>query len=122
MRMICVWAAKAAIAGTAAFVLLNALSMLWWHPPFYYPNPGGATDRIFPPHAVYAELTEGLGMGRTDKNGYVNPPELAERDHVDVLLMGSSHLEAQFLWPRETAVAVREQIPRQAAGPPGCRK
>jgi len=97
------------MAGTAAFLLLNALTLLWWHPPFYYPNPNGATDRVFPPNALYAELTEGIGLGRTDKNGYVNPPELAERDHVDVLLMGSSHLEAQFLWQHETAIALLDR-------------
>jgi hypothetical protein len=90
-------------------MLLNALSLVWWHPPFYYPCPSGATDRVLPANAIYSELTEGIGLGRTDKNGYINPPEFAERGRHDVLLMGSSHMEAQFLWLDETAIAVLDK-------------
>ncbi len=55
-------------------------------------NPTGATDYTWGPNSHFARMTEGMAFGRFDQSGFNNSYPAEEM--VDILLMGSSHMEA----------------------------
>ena len=92
-RRAIVWLGKAFLAGCAAFVLLNGFAFLYSNTGGgHITNPTGATDYIWPPGAFFSRMTEGHTWGFVDENGFNN--SYPAEDQVDVLLMGSSHMEA----------------------------
>jgi len=103
---IIVWAVKAAFAGAVAFGVLNILCMFYRVVPNYVSGAKGMTTSARKPNQRYVSFTEGFGHGRVDKNGYINPPEFAEHDTHDVVIMGSSHMEALQLPQEEITVSL----------------
>jgi hypothetical protein len=98
------WLCKALVAGVAALLVLNLFCALYYNVPFRIPAPDGITDYAWSQGAFSSRLTEGFGYGFIDKNGYNNAEVLAEVDDPDVLVMGSSHMEA-FNVPQDKSTA-----------------
>ena len=100
------WLLKALLAGAAAFVLLCLFCALWYKVPVHYTNPDGATEYKYEPNTFYSRGVEGFAMGRTNGDGYPELLDYAPGDQVDVLLLGSSHLEGYSVPPEKNAAAV----------------
>ena len=104
------WLLKAIIAGTAAFIVLNFFSFLYYNVPARQEVPDGATDYKWPANAFHAMATEGFGYGNVNDDGYNNPEDLKDIDEINVLFMGSSHLEGFNLSPDRNAAAVLQKL------------
>ena len=90
-RQVGIWIIKAMGAGAIAVAILNILCLFYYNIPIHQENPNGTTDYIWEREKFYSRGTEGFAWGKTDKNGY-NNKEIPEK--IDILLMGSSHMEA----------------------------
>ena len=100
------WTGKAVGAGLLALALLNLFCVFYYNVPVHYTNPDGATEYKYEPNTFYSRGVEGFAMGRTNSDGF---PELLDHtagDQVDVLLLGSSHLEGYSVPPEKNAAAV----------------
>ncbi len=109
-RQILNWLLKTLLAGIAAFVLLCLFCALWYKVPVHYTNPDGSTEYKYEPNTFYSRATEGFAMGRTNSDGYPELLDYAPGDQVDVLLMGSSHLEGYGVPPKDNAAAVLNRL------------
>lgn len=96
-------AVKITGAGVTAVVILSVLMCAYSLIPVHIENPNCNTDYIWPPDSVWFRATEGLGWGRFDDNGYNN---LKAIEHPDILLLGSSHMEAQYVPQNNSLAAV----------------
>ncbi len=86
------WIGKVVGAGIAAFILLNLFCLFYANIGVHTTNSTGATDYIWEPNGFFSRLTEGITYGRLDSQGFNN--SYPAEDEVDILLMGSSHMEA----------------------------
>ena len=87
------WLIKAGIAGMIAFALLCAFCFFWYNVPVHYENPTGATEYYWQEHKFYSKGTEGFALGKTNNEGFNNLKDYSEGEHINILLMGSSHME-----------------------------
>ena len=90
------WAAlgRAVLAGAMAFGILTAFCALYYNIPAHRANPDGATDYKWEAHALYCRGTEGFARGRTNNDGFSNPFDYDGDLPIDILVMGSSEMEA----------------------------
>lgn len=100
------WIFKAVPAGLLALVLLCLFCALWYNVPVHYDNPDGATEYKWEPSRFYSRGTEGFALGRTNNDGFNNLRDYTPGDQVDILLMGSSHMEGFCVGQDENAAAV----------------
>lgn len=61
-----------------------------------------STDYVWPGSSVWIKCTEGISFGKLDKNGYNN---LIVTEKPDILLMGSSHMEAMEIFQDQTVAS-----------------
>lgn len=94
MQKLILWLLKALVAGVAAFAVLCGFSLFYDNVPPATSVKNSLNDYPSQPNYFYCYLLEGFGYGVTDKNGYMNLPDAAANDKYDVLVMGSSHMEA----------------------------
>ncbi len=88
------WAGKAIGAGLFAFVLLSLFCALYYNVPVHYTNPDGATEYKWEAGKFYSRGTEGFALGRVNNDGFNNLRDYTPGEAVNILLMGSSHMEA----------------------------
>lgn len=110
MKKFLSWVLKAFVAGFIAFALLCAFCLLWYNVPVHYDNPSGATEYVWESRKFYSKGTEGFALGRTNNEGFNNIKDYNEGDEIDILLMGSSHMEGFNVAQDENAAAVINQI------------
>lgn len=67
--------------------------VLYYNIPVHVSSKSRATDHVWESNKFYSRGTEGFAFGKTDANGYNNLVALDSKD-VDVLFIGSSHMEA----------------------------
>lgn len=84
---------KIVAAAIVSFAVLNLVCVLYYNVPIHGNSENDSTDYIWEKNKFYSRGTEGFAMGVTDKNGF-NNLETFEKGEIDVLLMGSSHMEA----------------------------
>ena len=100
------WAGKALGAGLAAFLLLCLFCCFYYNVPVHFANPDGATEYKWEPGRFYSRGTEGFAMGRTNNDGFNNLRDYTSGEAVDILLMGSSHMEGFNVAQDENAAAL----------------
>ena len=98
------WMGKALLAGLAAFALLCLVCEFYFNVPVHSTNPDGATEYKYEPDRRYFRGIEGFGYGRTNNDGFNNLLDHTPGEKIDVLLMGSSHMEG-FCVPQEASAA-----------------
>jgi hypothetical protein len=81
-----------------AFIILNTFCFFYFNFIVSYQTSSHATDFAGEPNTFYSIGKEGFASGRTDKHGYTN---YQSYDTVDGLIMGSSHMESQYVNPRD---------------------
>ena len=97
---------KAAIASILALVILSVINIPYIYTGIHIDNETGATDYIWGENQLKTNMTEGYAWITMDKYGFNNTDENAEKamqEGVDLLLMGSSHMEAVEVAENENA-------------------
>jgi len=108
-KQICSWIIKCALAGITAFALLCLATAFYFNTPVHYTNPDGATEYKYEP-GLWFHGTEGFGYGRVNNDGFNNLEDYTAGDKIDVLLMGSSHMEGFCVPQKNSAGAVLNRL------------
>ncbi|MBQ9686734.1 MAG: hypothetical protein IJV41_09375 [Oscillospiraceae bacterium] len=105
------WSGKALLAGLLALALLCLFCVLYYNVPVHYANADGSTEYKWEPSRFYSRGTEGFALGRTNNDGFNNLRDYTPGDPIDVLLMGSSHMEGfNTAQRRNTAVILNDRF------------
>lgn len=101
---------KVLLSGLLAFVLLTLFSMLYANTPAHHHDPDGATDYRWDPDTFYSQAKEGFSAGHTNNEGYYCLRDYHAGDPVDILVMGSSHMEASNVQPEQSTAALLDSM------------
>lgn len=82
---------KVLLAGVVAVCILSVLLSVYYNLPLHIENPNGNTDYVWPSNAKWVKMTEGYSMGKYDAQGFNNKEVV---DNPNILILGSSHMEA----------------------------
>ena len=110
MKKFFIWIGRAAIAGVAALLLLCLWCSFYYNVPIHYTNETGATEYKWESNKFFRKGTEGFAFGRTNNDGFNNLRDYAPGERIDILLMGSSHMEGMNVQPEENAAAVLNRL------------
>jgi hypothetical protein len=94
---------KIIIAGIIAVLILSIPCLVYFNFSIIIPTKGGPTDFVYKKHSYYSRAIEGFGYGRMNNEGFTNIEDYNEQP-VDILLMGSSHMEG-FQVPQDKTTA-----------------
>ena len=97
MKQLFLYTKRVLISGVIAFLVLTLFCFLYFNVPVHHVCLDGATDYVWEENKFYSRATEGVGYGRTNNEGYMNVYDYNENTVIDVLVMGSSHIEDQFI-------------------------
>lgn len=112
MKKIALWLLKAAFSGLIAFTGLTVFCLIYFNVPIRQATAEGATDYSWEYSKFYSRATEGFAFGRTNNEGYLNTMDYTGKEEIDVLVMGSSHMEAyQVSLNQSTAAFLGERLP-----------
>lgn len=84
---------KIIISSISAFIILSFLCHFYYNLPVRCDSASGATDYEWEKKKFYSRATEGIAWGKTNNEGYVNTFDYEEGMPIDILVMGSSHME-----------------------------
>jgi hypothetical protein len=108
-------AIKIILAGLTAVAILNLIALGYSYVGVAVKDATEATDVKWRSGQIVSNLTEGLAYFRMDGNGYNNayPSEDSAKDQtIDILLMGSSHMQAnQVAADKNVCYLLNEQMP-----------
>ena len=79
------------ISGFVSIIILNFICYFYAYTGVHLHSQDGATDYVWPSNQIKSDMNEGFAHFRADENGYTN---IEYRDDIDILLMGSSHMES----------------------------
>lgn len=82
---------KVMLSGCTAVLILSVLLMPYSFTPVHVQNPDKNTDYVWGANAKWMKMTEGIAWGKYDEKGYNNASVI---DNPDVIVLGSSHMEA----------------------------
>lgn len=104
------WIGKAVGAGLLALALLCLFCWFYYNIPVHYANESGATEYRWEANRFYSKGTEGFALGRTNNDGFNDLRDYTPGDQIDILLMGSSHMEGFNVAQDENAAAVLNRL------------
>ncbi|GHV09213.1 hypothetical protein FACS189485_21530 [Spirochaetia bacterium] len=96
---------KVIAAGIMALFILSVFCLFYYNLPVHLTSKTGTTDYVWEKHAYYSKMTEGFGYGRMNNEGFNNLKDYTA-EPVDVLLMGSSQMEATNVAQNKTTAAL----------------
>jgi len=100
--------AKIISAGVVAFLVLNLFCFFYGYSGIHIENNTGATDYTWLSHMLRTNMEEGFSAFHFDEYGFNN---IVSDDHnSDILLIGSSHMEAIQVQPFENTGALLNQM------------
>ena len=91
---------KLIAAGIVSIAILSGMLLFYFILPVHEANPKGNTDYVWPANSMWVKATEGISFGRMDENGFNNKYVV---DDPDILILGSSHMEATNVMQDENA-------------------
>ncbi|MBQ3559418.1 MAG: hypothetical protein IJA07_07910 [Agathobacter sp.] len=94
---------KLILSGGIAILILSGIFASYMTMPVHIENVQGNTDYVWPAGSVWMKMTEGISWGKFDENGY-NNMQVVEKP--DVLILGSSHMEATNVMQDENVAYV----------------
>lgn len=106
MRKIFLWIFKAGFSGVIAFTILTGFCTLYYNVPVHDDTIDGVTDYSWEPNKFYSRATEGFAWGKTNNEGYLNDFDYIENQNIDILVMGSSYMEAYQVAMHESTASV----------------
>lgn len=86
------------------FFIVNTLCFCYERPTGWIDTPNGPSPAGWNPGTVLVHGTEGYGITKIDKNGYMNPDGVLQKNHI--LCMGSSHTQGKEVAPNEKYTAL----------------
>lgn len=96
-------------------LILSLINCVYGYTGIHIDNETGATDYVWESNQIKTNLSEGFSWLRMDENGFNNTSENVEkmkRDDLDILLMGSSHMEAlQVAEDENTGYLLNNSLP-----------
>ena len=92
-------AGKIILSGMLAAAILCLIFSLYYSVPVHEPSKLGNTDYVWPENARWFNMREGISHGQYDENGFNN---LNVVENPDLLILGSSHMEAIQVLQYET--------------------
>lgn len=98
---------KSGLAIIISVYILSLFVVIYGFSGVHVTNASGATDYCWNPHQWKSTMTEGFSWFHMDSNGFNN---LSVPENVDVLIMGSSHMEAINVNPSETTTSLLSKI------------
>ena len=104
------WLGKVIVAGLLALALLCGFCFFYYNVPVHYPNPSGATEYVWEANRFYSSGKEGFALGRTNNDGFNNLRDYTPDEAIDILLMGSSHMEAFNVAQDKSTAAVLNRL------------
>lgn len=110
MKQFIKWGIKLVISGCIALAVLCLFCLIYSNVPVHYTNETGATEYYWEKNSFYSGATEGFGMGRTNNEGFINLKDHNEGDRIDILLMGSSQMEARNVMQDRGTAAVLNRM------------
>lgn len=87
-------AGKILLSMILAFCVLSAFCFFYSNTPVHYDDPDGATDYRWEPKTFHSQWTEGYSYGKTNNEGYYDTTDYVDGEDIDILMMGSSQMEA----------------------------
>jgi hypothetical protein len=100
---------KFVFAGITAFLFLNIFCFVYYNLPVHVTTKTGVTDYSWETHAYYSKMTEGFGHGKMNNEGFNNIRDYLSQP-IDILLMGSSHMEGLNVPQNATTVALLNKL------------
>ena len=94
------WLLKILTAGIVAVAIISVLLCFYYIIPVHEENKKGNTDYVWPAGSIWVKATEGIAFGKYDANGFNNK---AVVDSPDIIVLGSSHMEATNVMQNENA-------------------
>lgn len=85
---------KIAISCIIAFILLTLFCYFYYNMPVHNTNSDGSTDYKWEENTFYSRGTEGFAWGKTNNDGFMNMFDYEDGMEIDILIMGSSQMEA----------------------------
>ena len=101
---------KVLISGLIAFIILSFFCAFYYNSPVHYTNNDGSTDYIWDSNYYYSRMTEGFGYGKTNNEGLMNEFDYTPGMNINVLVMGSSHIENQYIPMKDNVVSLLNDI------------
>jgi hypothetical protein len=96
---------KFCLASGLAFLILNSLCFAYYNVPVLFPSETGVTDGHLEANAFYVRAVEGYGYGKLNNEGFNNFDDYYSKN-IDILMMGSSHMEAMQVAQAKTTSAI----------------
>lgn len=100
------------ISGTLALLILSVFVAFYSYTGIHIENSNGSTDYVWESNQLKTNMTEGFAWFVMDDNGYNNTRDNTTRvmeEGCDILLMGSSHMEAVQVSPEKNVGALLNQ-------------
>lgn len=98
---------KVLASGLAAFAILCCLMCGYCLSPMFTESRFGNTDFVWPAHAPWFQMVEGISWGQFDDWGFNNPQVI---ENPDILVLGSSHMEATYIMQEELLSSQLQQL------------
>ena len=87
--------------------ILNVITLAYRNTSLHLSNDTGATDYKALPNFITGNLQEGFAFVKMDEDGFKNQSVM---DNIDILLMGSSHMEALQVFQSENVCSLLNEI------------
>ncbi len=97
------WVLTAVAAEIIAIAVLSVFGLFYGYSGVHSKNASGATDYKWQSNHITTTMKEGFSYIQYDKNGFNN---IGDDEDVDILLMGSSHMEAVNVAQNESTAAL----------------
>ncbi len=105
------WIIKLGISGIISIVILSAVAFMYNYTGVHTRSVSCATDYVYSPGAYLSTMAEGMAWLHMDQNGY-NNAYVSNEAEIDILLMGSSHMEAVNIGSKDNAgYILNERLP-----------
>ena len=91
---------KVILAGIISIAIMCGLLCFYDIIPVHEENSKGNTDYVWPANSIWVKATEGISYGKFDANGFNNKSVV---DNPDIIVLGSSHVEATDVMMDENA-------------------
>lgn len=89
---------KFLLAGITACAIISIILCVYSLTPVHIENPEKNTDYIWEPNSRWVTMTEGIGGGKYDANGFNNVKVM---ENPDIIIVGTSHVEGKNVTQKE---------------------
>lgn len=99
---------KLLVSAIIAFIVLSLICFFYYNIPTHSKSKDGVTDYVWENNKFYIDATEGFSFGKTNNEGYFNEKDYVGQD-IDVLIMGSSHMQGMAVMPKDNIASILEK-------------